>query len=839
MSMQSSSGQSVGQGTSQGSSNSSGQSNSFIPDFEPQLGFLQQFGNTAGNLASQQYDWANNQFANNQNLTDSNVNNYLQNSDMAGQAAQRDYSNYNDIFNPAASSLTQDWQSYASPDRVASEMGASEANVAQNFDAQRANTERGLRSYGVNPSDPRYAGAVAANRTAQAAAEAGAGTQARLNTEATGRQLRQDALNTAQVLPGQQATEQNVGMQGLTGAENAAMANTSMGALTLGTTPNYVNSGIADVKFQPLGTNSSNTSQSSNASQNTTQSVNHSSGTTMPSSGGGSSGSAPPPSSSGGVSAGTGNNAASSPSSGYNTGGQRAPGYVADPQLSSFGGPPKATGTGIDDQTTDPAPDNPWGALGPPSGDQPAYPDADSFAGGGAIPDGGGGGSVPPSMSPSGGQKVDDIPAVINQTGAHARLNADEFVIPQDVVQWMGHKFFQDLIMKSRKARMANPGPAHPTMGPGGAHHDAGGSVDPGSNSAGFQSTPTAGDQIGGMQMHDPGPGQGQGGFDINWGTSPDEIAARQAANNAAMQRMQSAGQSNGGGQSSSGGQSSATAGTAIGGMQVHDPGPSMGINDGHFAEQASHAPASGFGRTQHVAQRGSGTAAVTSDQAQGSMRAPAPQMAAPPPDQSFHPQPSYFTRTPAASSGSLPWTNVTTPQASAAINGGTPAAPSTPAAAPAQAGPAGWLMQGGRWVQDPNYTGVAPDKSAGMSINDQVNAGTLAQNGDGSYRSVGSGSETMGGVPGYNTGTSGISFNGQSTDQPGGATWQLGSDSRSQGTLPAAPAPQVNPNIQMLNGIPIDPYSGSMGGGVFTHLARGGAVPGRRRRQAARGIQD
>lgn len=89
----------------------------------------------------------------------------------------------------------------------------------------------------------------------------------------------------------------------------------------------------------------------------------------------------------------------------------------------------------------------------------------------GGVYGGGGGGyarggvvhgprAVPPSASPSGGQRTDDV---------HARLNADEFVIPKDVAMWKGQEFFQKLIAGSRKARLMGPAqgkPASPPQGP-------------------------------------------------------------------------------------------------------------------------------------------------------------------------------------------------------------------------------------------------------------------------------------------------------------------------------------------------------------------------------------
>ena len=54
------------------------------------------------------------------------------------------------------------------------------------------------------------------------------------------------------------------------------------------------------------------------------------------------------------------------------------------------------------------------------------------------------GGVIPSQSSPSGGQTVDDVPA---------RLTVGEFVIPKDVVEWEGQKYFYGQIDKSRSAK--------------------------------------------------------------------------------------------------------------------------------------------------------------------------------------------------------------------------------------------------------------------------------------------------------------------------------------------------------------------------------------------------
>ena len=253
----------AGSSFGQSESRSRSASDSFIPDYEPQLGFLDQFGKDAKSLMDSQYGWAQDQFAKNSNLTDFDINQYLNGAGMASGQAARDYGSYNAYMPDQLASLDADARSYASPDRIASEMGRSEADVAQNFDAQRQNLERDLQSYGIDPSAGRFAGQMSTMRAQQGAAEAGAGNQARLATEATGRALRAEEMNALARLPGQAVTEQNVGYQGLTGAQNAAFGNTSLGALTLGTAPQYLKSGIDDIKFQPLGTHASSSSSTS------------------------------------------------------------------------------------------------------------------------------------------------------------------------------------------------------------------------------------------------------------------------------------------------------------------------------------------------------------------------------------------------------------------------------------------------------------------------------------------------------------------------------------------------------------------------------------------------
>lgn len=106
------------------------------------------------------------------------------------------------------------------------------------------------------------------------------------------------------------------------------------------------------------------------------------------------------------------------------------------------------------------------------------------FEEGGAIPDeeamlyADGGGPVPVEASPSGGAIPDDIPAVMPD-GGPAQLNADEFVVPKDVVKWLGEKGMQQLILKARKEMTGQNGerPAQPTEGPPPPQYDGAGAI--------------------------------------------------------------------------------------------------------------------------------------------------------------------------------------------------------------------------------------------------------------------------------------------------------------------------------------------------------------------------
>lgn len=102
------------------------------------------------------------------------------------------------------------------------------------------------------------------------------------------------------------------------------------------------------------------------------------------------------------------------------------------------------------------------------------------FQEGGAIPDpmAEGGVPVPEEASPSSGAIPDDVDATM-PNGGPAQLNAGEFIVPKDVVSWLGEKGMQQVILKARKEMTGQNGerPAQPSSEPPPPQYDGAGAI--------------------------------------------------------------------------------------------------------------------------------------------------------------------------------------------------------------------------------------------------------------------------------------------------------------------------------------------------------------------------
>lgn len=429
------------------------------PDFSPIANASAASSAQAFKLGEDQLAWAKEQYAQDRATTNQVVQADLEAQRQNQANAQADRARYQQTFQPLEDQLAKEAQDYASPERKQLEMGRAQATVSQQFDASRANAQRDLEAFGVNPASTRFAALDIGTRTQQAAAGAGAGNQASQMVDATGRALRSEAINVGRGYPGQIAGTYNTALAAGSGAVNSNLATTASGANTMGTAPQYM--GIGQSALGVWG-NTLNTGYQNQLAY--TKGVN-------------------------------------SMSSGLGALAGAAAGFGSKAFFASGGAVPELPGVGsgsdspqrqdykndkpysdqhfyvipaIDPSGRRMAPDKAMkhffhtglhhGVYTNPADAHQAAQQPDyhmqlrrgyayggmAYADGGETPPG----PVPTSASPSGGSAVDDVPA---------NLTSGEFIIPKDVTQWKGEEFFQKMIEQSRKAKQGAV--AKPTTG--------------------------------------------------------------------------------------------------------------------------------------------------------------------------------------------------------------------------------------------------------------------------------------------------------------------------------------------------------------------------------------
>ena len=345
------------------------------PDYSELAAVSEKSAEYSYKTAQEQLAWAKKVYADNKAVGDQVIDFALGQMDKQAAWADADRARYEDIYQPLEDQAAQRAQDYVTPERQEYEAGKAEADVAMQFEAARRAAQDKLEGFGVDPSQLRSGALDLQSRIAEAAAQSGAGNNARFRTEQYGDQLMANAINTGKGYPAQ--TLGAAGAAGASGnqATNTGLATTQSGANTMGT--GYQWQGMGNQGVGMWG-------QILNA--------------------------------------------------GYQNQLQQ---WQADQSASSG-----------------------WGqALGLAASFIPG------FAEGGAIPEPDGA-MIPPEASPSGGAIPDDVDAQI-EGGPQAKLNAGEFIVPKDVVQWLGEKGMQQIILKARK-EMGNEEqrPAQPEPGP-------------------------------------------------------------------------------------------------------------------------------------------------------------------------------------------------------------------------------------------------------------------------------------------------------------------------------------------------------------------------------------
>lgn len=205
------------------------------PDYTPVAQANKEAAEISAQIAREQLAWAREQYDRDRQLVDRVIGVMLPALESEAAAGEAERARYRQVFQPVEDTLIAEARDYATPGRMALEASRAQADVAQAFEAQRRAALANLESYGIDPSTARAGALDRVARTAQAAALAGAANNARLQTEATGRALRGEAINIGRGYPGAIAqayqTAQNAGQ----GAVGAGLAATASGANTMGT----------------------------------------------------------------------------------------------------------------------------------------------------------------------------------------------------------------------------------------------------------------------------------------------------------------------------------------------------------------------------------------------------------------------------------------------------------------------------------------------------------------------------------------------------------------------------------------------------------------------------
>lgn len=194
-------------------------------------------------LGKEQLAWAKEQFAQNKDVSDAVIDSALGRQEVSDQQAAQDRQRYENIFQPLEDQLAYDAQTWASPEKKEAAAGRAESDVAQQFQQARTTAAQKLEQFGVDPSQTRQGALDLQSRVAEAAAQAGAGNNARSALDAQQAAMRSEAINVGRGYPGQIAGQYGTALNSGNQAVNTGLATTQSGAGTMGTANQWQGTG--------------------------------------------------------------------------------------------------------------------------------------------------------------------------------------------------------------------------------------------------------------------------------------------------------------------------------------------------------------------------------------------------------------------------------------------------------------------------------------------------------------------------------------------------------------------------------------------------------------------
>ncbi len=176
----------------------------------PQSDFSLVLSQMLSALGQAQYSWALNEYNQGKAITNQSIANFMQISGKANGLADTLIDQYKNQFSPEIRQYIDQANTYNSPEMQRFQMGRAESQVGQAMTAARNEAMRQIRAYGGNPLDGMGRQITQAGRMQDAAARAGAGTQAALDTADRGRAMTEKAVQFGQNVPGMATNSQNM-----------------------------------------------------------------------------------------------------------------------------------------------------------------------------------------------------------------------------------------------------------------------------------------------------------------------------------------------------------------------------------------------------------------------------------------------------------------------------------------------------------------------------------------------------------------------------------------------------------------------------------------------------
>lgn len=185
--------------------------------------------------SANQLDWAKQEYNDLAPYTKSYMSSMTDATNAETASAKEQQSRLENIYYPLEDQFASTAANYNTPARAAQQSAAAQADVSTSYAQQRQSALQSLESYGIDPSQTRYGALDLGTRISQAAATASAGTQSRLNTEATGLALQGEAINIGRGYPGSIAQSYSTATQAGASGINAGNQTFSTGSSAMGT----------------------------------------------------------------------------------------------------------------------------------------------------------------------------------------------------------------------------------------------------------------------------------------------------------------------------------------------------------------------------------------------------------------------------------------------------------------------------------------------------------------------------------------------------------------------------------------------------------------------------